>query len=293
MSAKRSIADDSPILIEDSDDEDCKVIYVKRRAVVVVVAPPTVVLPTTPQQFAHAHAQPVPRPVPAIPTYSRLELARIKRFQVTQTGVVQGYTLAGGPAQQPRNATPTSLLNRLHIGTSGFSFKWWHPEHPASLTHDTFYTHGTKGLKELPYYLAHFSDLELNSSFYTSINAATWSRWQKMLDEIQRVEGRNVQFAPKAHRYLTHMKKFKIDAQFHGSLLEYCSSIKLLGNHLGPIIFQFADSFKFNTGRLDAMQTVAGWLAQLGLAGKMVVELRDPSWWREDVYAVFRECNIW
>lgn len=93
---------------------------------------------------------------------------------------------------------------------------------------------------------------------------------------------------------MNRLQTFKIvDYDFKTSLNEFLGGVKLMGNHLGPLLFQFADTFAFTWNRLDAFAQVARLLDAQGFQGKMVVELRHTSWFREDVYQLFRRHRIW
>ncbi len=149
----------------------------------------------------------------------------------------------------------------IHIGTSGWSYDHWKgPFYPAGLPNDQM----------LAYYFRHFQTVEINSSFYHLPQKQTLERWREAAPE-------SFIFTAKASRYITHMKKLKDPQESVATFLE---RIRILGDKLGPILFQLPPRWHFNEVRL------AGLLDALSGEFRYAFEFRDHSWLNERTYAL-------
>src|SRR5687768_8695063 len=83
------------------------------------------------------------------------------------------------------------MVKKIHIGTSGWSYKHWKED---------FYPKGLKQTDWLSFYARSFSITEINTSFYRLPAAETVINWTKKVPK-------KFLFCPKMSRYLTHMKK--------------------------------------------------------------------------------------
>jgi uncharacterized protein YecE (DUF72 family) len=154
-----------------------------------------------------------------------------------------------------------SMINpgEIHIGTSG-----WHYDHWKG----PFYPDNTAAEEMLPYYVTHFHTVEINNSFYQLPNKATLEHWKKTVPA-------DFIFALKGSRYITHMKKLKDPSQGVPPLLEVAS---VLGEKLGPLLFQLPPRWRMNGERLDAF------LEFLPRDFRYAFEFRDPSWFTDHTY---------
>src|SRR6476469_7544841 len=82
---------------------------------------------------------------------------------------------------------------RFHIGTSGWMYDHWR---------GAFYPTDLPKSKWLPYYLQHFSTVELNNTHYVQPKPSSWQNWHDVAPD-------GFTYAVKAHRFLTHWKRFK------------------------------------------------------------------------------------
>src|SRR5690242_21769493 len=80
---------------------------------------------------------------------------------------------------------------KMHIGTSGWSYKDWR---------ELFYPKGMKPTDYLSYYAEEFSCTEINTSFYHLPRETTVKGWAEKVP-------RSFRFCPKISRYLTHIKR--------------------------------------------------------------------------------------
>lgn len=147
----------------------------------------------------------------------------------------------------------------IHIGTSGWSYAHWK---------GPFYPEDINDEEMLDFYCRHFQSVEINSSFYHLPQQATLEHWHDKTPA-------GFVFSVKASRYITHMKKLKEPKQSLGLLFD---RISVLGNKLGPILFQLPPKWHYNPERLSAF------LDGLSKDFKYAFEFRDPSWLNAQSY---------
>jgi uncharacterized protein YecE (DUF72 family) len=141
----------------------------------------------------------------------------------------------------------------IRIGTSGWSYDHWV---------GPFYPEGLPAERRLNHYVSRFDTVEINNSFYHLPSERALRTWREAVPA-------GFCFAAKGSRYITHMKKLKDPEQGLGRFLERMS---LLGDRLGPILFQLPPRWRFNAERLERF------LAALGGDFRYAFELRDESW---------------
>ena len=111
---------------------------------------------------------------------------------------------------------------------------------------------------------------------YRLPEAGTFARW------AARAPAR-FEFAVKASRFLTHMKKLKDPEE---PLTRLFSRMRPLGRHLGPVLYQLPPSWPLDLDRLRAF------LAKLPRRLRHVMEFRDPSWYAPDALALLQANGI-
>ncbi len=154
----------------------------------------------------------------------------------------------------------------IYIGTSG-----WHYSHWAG----TFYPEGIKDNEQLPYYLQHFKTVELNNSFYNLPLATTFKNWKAATPE-------GFLFSVKGSRYITHMKKLKVDK---ATINKFLSRAGKLDEKLGPVLFQLPPGWKVNAERFEEF------LNKLPEGHRYTFEFRNASWYAEEIYELLRSHN--
>jgi uncharacterized protein YecE (DUF72 family) len=148
---------------------------------------------------------------------------------------------------------------RIHVGTSGYNYAEWR---------GTFYPAAFPAGEMFAYYAARFRTVEINYTFYRMPTPKTTGAWRDQAPE-------GFRYALKAPRSLTHVHRLKAD----DSLGFFCDSARVLGPHLGPLLFQLPPTFKCDLARLDAF------LALMPADVKAAFEFRHDSWLTEDVFA--------
>lgn len=139
------------------------------------------------------------------------------------------------------------------IGTSG-----WHYPHWA----DRFYPEGTPTKAYLTHYAGIFQTVEVNSSFYRLPSEETLRDWGKHTPP-------GFVFACKASQYITHRKKLKDPWEILPAFLQ---RIAVLGDKLGPVLFQLPPRWRLNRARLE------GFLEALPQGQRFAFEFRDLRW---------------
>lgn len=157
-----------------------------------------------------------------------------------------------------------SLVRRLWIGTSGWSYKSW--------AGGAFYPKGLASAGQLDFYATQFPTVELNTTFYRLPSATMVQGWYDRAPE-------GFVFAAKGSRFITQMKKLNVTED---SIAIYFERISILKEHLGPILWQLPPSFGKNTERL------ARFLAALPPKYRYAVEFRHPSWLDAEVLEILR-----
>jgi uncharacterized protein YecE (DUF72 family) len=143
-----------------------------------------------------------------------------------------------------------------HIGTMGFGYKPWQ---------GVFYPKGVTGPQQLAYYAERFSAVEMDSTFYATPAAANVERWAAITPP-------DFLICPKAPREITH--DLRLTGTGTSEVLElFLTTMRLLGEKLGPIVFQFPPDFKAN--ELEALRA---FLPQLPEDLRYAAEFRHRSW---------------
>ena len=181
--------------------------------------------------------------------------------------------------------------SHIRICTSGYSYAHWHQE-------GSFYA-GVPASQEFAAYSAEFATVELNATFYRWFADAQFDRWRQRADAARP----SFQFVVKACQHFTHRKRLHVDAAFAQSWRRFWAQCQRLGDHLGPVLFQFPENFKrtaggrggagtsSGAGRTDNLDRLRALGQLLPRDGRFAFEFRDASWFQEDVYAVLREHN--
>lgn len=155
-----------------------------------------------------------------------------------------------------------------YIGCSGFSYKHWI---------GGFYPEGLPQSKWFNFYGEHFKTLELNVTFYRFPLLKTLQGWYQKSDT-------DFRFSVKAYRTITHFKQFH---EAHDLVNQFYDVVNNgLQEKLGPVLFQMPPRFSYSEERLERI------INSLNPSFKNVVEMRHPSWWRQDVYKILGEHHI-
>ncbi|MET1028287.1 MAG: DUF72 domain-containing protein, partial [Dongiaceae bacterium] len=123
---------------------------------------------------------------------------------------------------------------KVRIGISGWRYTPWR---------GSFYPKGLTQKDELAYASGIFRSIEINGTFYALQRPQSYAKWAEATPD-------GFVFAVKAPRYITHILRLKDVEKPLANFL--ASGIFELGPKLGPILWQFPPSFKFDAERIEA-----------------------------------------
>jgi uncharacterized protein YecE (DUF72 family) len=156
---------------------------------------------------------------------------------------------------------------RARVGCSGWLYKHWRGDfYPAELSQARWFEH----------YAARFDTVELNNSFYRLPERATFASWARRAPL-------RFEFAVKASRFLTHMKKLKDPEEPIDRLF---SRMRALGSHLGPVLYQLPPGWKVDVERF------AHFLDALPRDVRHVVEFRETSWYSPEIFRLMERRHV-
>ncbi len=122
------------------------------------------------------------------------------------------------------------------------------------------------------HYATMFDTVEINNTFYRLPPVETVEAWAQQAPS-------GFLYAPKLGQFGTHRMKLRDPDRW---LPNHLDRVERLGSALGPTLVQLPPRWKRNAARLDEFLAVAP------RSMRWAVELRDPSWLHEDVFAVLR-----
>jgi uncharacterized protein YecE (DUF72 family) len=153
------------------------------------------------------------------------------------------------------------------VGTSGWSYKEWKGSfYPADLPADGMLRH----------YATRLPTVEINNSFYRIPKEKVLLEWADQVPAEFR-------FVLKASRRITHINR--LSAQ-DDSLDYFLRTVNVLGEKLGPTLFQCPPSLKKDIGLLR------DFLAKVPRTWRAALEFRHQSWFDDEVYDALRAHDI-
>jgi uncharacterized protein YecE (DUF72 family) len=127
----------------------------------------------------------------------------------------------------------------------------------------------------LKFYATQLQTVEINHSFYRMPTENLLLQWAKSVPE-------GFRFALKANQQITHIQRLRNCESTLKRFLEVASVLND-GDHLGPILVQLPPTFKFDQPLLE------DFLALRPPAFLFAFEVRHPSWYTDETYAVLRK----
>ncbi len=158
----------------------------------------------------------------------------------------------------------TAEVAPIHVGIGGWTYPPWRGR---------FYPDGLPHAQELAYAGARLSAIEINGTFYRHQAPASFAAWRDAVPD-------GFVFAVKAHRATTQGR----DLADAGPAIERFlrSGLTELGPKLGPILWQFAPTKKFDPVVMELFLAMLP-VSLDGVAFRHAVEARhasflDPAW---------------
>ena len=171
------------------------------------------------------------------------------------------------PTKQLRNSS------NIHIGIGGWTYAPWR---------GVFYPEGLVQKRELEYASQKLTSIEINGTYYSTFKPASWAKWRDATPE-------GFVFAVKGSRYCTNRKELagagESVARFVGQGLHE------LGDRLGPINWQLAETKKFDADDIEAFLKLLPRDVS-GLPLRHALEVRHPSFADPRFYDLARRHNV-
>jgi uncharacterized protein YecE (DUF72 family) len=164
-------------------------------------------------------------------------------------------------------------MKPVHVGIGGWTFAPWRgPFYPPGLPH----------AKELAYAGGKLTAIEINGTFYRTQSPASFAKWRAEVPD-------GFVFALKAPRGTTHRTAL---AESEPSIARFLDSgLVELGDRLGPILWQFPPTRRFDPPRFEEFLALLP-ATHLGMALRHVVEARHDSFVDRDWYAMLRRHGV-
>jgi len=159
---------------------------------------------------------------------------------------------------------------QIFIGIGGWTFEPWR---------GVFYPAGLPHAQELTYASEHLTSIEVNGTFYRTQTPATFRKWASEVPA-------GFVFALKGPRYAVNRRVLKEAGDSIKRFLD--SGVTELGGHLGPLLWQFAPTKKFDAADFG------GFLELLpqkfdGCALRHVIEVRHGSFCTPEFMSLLRQ----
>lgn len=160
----------------------------------------------------------------------------------------------------------------IRVGIGGWDFDPWR---------GTFYPDGLAKTKQLAYAAERLTSIEINATYYGSQKPATFANWANSVPD-------GFQFAVKASRFTTNRRVLAEGAESIQKFLG--QGITELGDHLGPILWQFMATKKFDADDFGAFLKLLP-EKQDGLPLRHAIEVRHESFRDPTFYALVKQVN--
>ena len=161
----------------------------------------------------------------------------------------------------------------IYIGIGGWTFEPWR---------GLFYPKGLRHAKELAYASARLTSIEVNGTFYRTQTPSTFRKWASEVPN-------EFKFSLKGPRFATNRRVLNEAGDSIKRFLD--SGITELGGHLGPLLWQFAPTKKFDASDFG------GFLELLpdrfdGQKLHHVIEVRHDSFRNSEFIALLRKFGM-
>lgn len=161
----------------------------------------------------------------------------------------------------------------IYTGIGGWNYAPWR---------GVFYPKGLAQAKELRYAGEHLTSIEINSTFYGSQKPATFKKWAGEVPD-------GFAFSLKGPRFATNRRVLAEAGDSINRFLE--SGITELGDRLGPLLWQFAPTKKFDPADFGKfLELLPDNVGKQKL--RHVIEVRHDSFCAPDFTALLRSFNM-
>ena len=147
---------------------------------------------------------------------------------------------------------------KIRVGVGGWDYDPWR---------ETFYPEGLSKAKQLDHAGRHLTAIEINGTYYGRQKPETFAKWAKAVPD-------GFKFSVKASRYCTTRRVLAEGAE---SIERFLSQgLTELGDRLGPILWQFMATKKFDADDFAQFLTLLP-ASQDGVPLQHVIEVRHES----------------
>jgi uncharacterized protein YecE (DUF72 family) len=165
-------------------------------------------------------------------------------------------------------------MSELRIGTSAFTAAGWE---------NAFYPAGMKPADYLTYYATKFHTVEVDSTFYRTPSVATVNGWARKVPA-------GFLLAAKVPQVITHEEILR---DCETDLKNFLETMDLMGNKLGPLLFQFGyfNKSAFKSGK-EFLARLEPFLKKLPQGYKFALEIRNKQWLTAEFFDLLREHQV-
>ena len=165
-------------------------------------------------------------------------------------------------------------MSNIHLGTSAFTAAGWE---------GSFYPEGMKPADFLSYYATKFDSVEVDSTFYRTPSVATVNGWERKTPK-------GFILAAKVPQTITHEKVLQ---DCDEDLKYFLETMDLMGDKLGPLLFQFGYFNKkaFKSGD-EFLARLTPFLKKLPKGHRFALEIRNKQWLTAQFFDLLRERKV-
>jgi uncharacterized protein YecE (DUF72 family) len=164
-------------------------------------------------------------------------------------------------------------IGKIRAGMGGWTFEPW----------DTsFYPEKLAKAKQLQFASRQVPTIEVNGTYYSSFKPNTFAKWANESPQ-------GFVFSLKGNRFVTNRRVLGEAGESMMRFLE--SGVSELGEKLGPILWQFAPTKKFDPEDFGAFLDLLP-QSQDGVRLRHAVEVRNPSFVVPEFVALLRQYNV-
>ena len=173
---------------------------------------------------------------------------------------------------KPSTQQPPGKAGTIRAGIGGWTFEPWR---------GTFYPEKLSQAKELGYAAQQLATIEVNGTYYSTQSPKTFAKWRSETPE-------GFVFSLKGPRYAVNRRVLGEAGESIERFLK--SGLSELGDRLGPLLWQFAPTKKFDAGDfgafLDLLPDKEG-----GVPLRHALEVRHPSFCVPEFIVLARKHN--
>ena len=161
------------------------------------------------------------------------------------------------------------MSKHIRVGIGGWTFEPWR---------NNFYPAGWSHARELEYASRQLSAIEVNGTYYSSMKPATFAKWRDETPD-------DFMFSLKASRFATNRR---VLAEAGESIERFVNSgVAELAHKLGPIVWQFAPTKRFDADDFGAFLKLLPAQVQ-GVALRHVLDVRHETFKTPEYLALAR-----